>query len=179
MLKRLLNSYRLVAADAREAITDQYHQIVDPDADAIAADLQVATNRLAAAGVFCEVALANGRIEPEERERLKDLLLIRFGLSADEAEQLLEMGSKAAAAHATRMTASVRDHFSREERIELLEMLFDVSFADDNQSVREIEIAQQAGAEIGLKPADIKRARVKIEERAQMLKPGVKLTAEY
>ena len=86
MLKKLLNSYRLVAADAREAIADQYRQIVDPDADEIAADLQVATNRLAAAGVFCEVALANGRIEPEERERLKDLLLIRFGLSDDEAE---------------------------------------------------------------------------------------------
>ena len=179
MLKRLLHSYRLVAADAREAIADQYRQIVDPDADAIAADLQVATNRLAAGGVFCEVALANGRIEPEERERLKDLLLIRFGLSDDEAEQLLEMGSKAAAAHAARMTASVRDHFSREERIELLEMLFDVSFADDNQSAREIEIAQQAGAAIGLKPEDIKRTRAKIEERVRMLRAGAKLTAEY
>jgi uncharacterized tellurite resistance protein B-like protein len=179
MLKRLLNSYRLVAADAREAIADQYRQIVDPDADEIAADLQVATNRLAAAGVFCELALANGRIEPEERERLKDLLLIRFGLSDDEAEQLLAMGSKAAAAHAARMTASVRDHFSREERIELLEMLFDISFSDGDQGVREIEIAQEAGAAIGLKPEDIKRTRAKIEERAQMLKPGAKLSAEY
>jgi uncharacterized tellurite resistance protein B-like protein len=179
MLKKLFDSYRLVAADAREAIADQYRQMIDPDADEIAADLKVATNRLAAAGVFCEVALANGRIEPTERERLKDLILIRFGLSDDEAEQLLEMGSKAAAAHAARMTASVRDHFSREERIELLEMLFDISFADGNQSVREIEIAQQAGAAIGLRPADIKRARAKIEERVRMLGTAAKLTAEY
>jgi uncharacterized tellurite resistance protein B-like protein len=179
MLKKLFDSYRLVAADAREAIADQYRQMIDPDADEIAADLKVATNRLAAAGVFCEVALANGRIEPTERERLKDLILIRFGLSDDEAEQLLEMGSKAAAAHAARMTASVRDHFSRGERIELLEMLFDISFADGNQSVREIEIAQQAGAAIGLRPADIKRARAKIEERVRMLGTAAKLTAEY
>jgi uncharacterized tellurite resistance protein B-like protein len=179
MLKKLFDSYRLVAADAREAIADRYRQMVDPDADEIAADLRIATNRLAAAGVFCELALANGGIEPAERERLKDLLLIRFGLSDDEAEQLLDMGSKAAAAHAARMTASVRDHFSREERLELLEMLFDISFADGTQSAHEIEIAQQAGAAIGLKPEDIKRTRAKIEERVRMLRAGAKLTAEY
>jgi uncharacterized tellurite resistance protein B-like protein len=179
MLRKLFHSYRLVATDAREAIADQYRQIVDPDADAIAQDLKVATNRLAAAGVFCELALANGTIEPVERERFKDLILIRFGLSDTEAEQLLEMGHKAAAAHAARMTASVRDHFSREERVELLEMLFDLAFADGNVSAREIAIAEQAAAAIGLKPDDSKRARTKIEERMRMLRPGARLSAEY
>jgi uncharacterized tellurite resistance protein B-like protein len=77
------------------------------------------------------------------------------------------------------MTASVRDHFTIEERIELLEMLFDVSYADGEQSQREVERAEQAGAAIGLQPRDIARTRLKIAERHQMLKAGTKLSPDF
>jgi len=181
MLKRLLNAYRLVAADARDAVVDQYHQAVDPDADEDAAFFAVATKKLCAGALFCEMAMADGRIAPEEQERVRDLLLVRFGLDDTEADALFKIGQQAIAdsARLPRMTASVRDHFNPEERIELLEMLFDVSYADGEQSQREVEIAEQAGAAIGLQPRDIARARLKIAERRQMLQAGAKLSADY
>src|SRR5262245_57913521 len=181
MLKRILNAYRLVAADAREAVVDQYHQVVDPDADEDAAFFAVATKKLCAGALFCEMAMADGKITPDEQERVRELLLLRFGLDDAEADALFKIGQQATAdsSRLPRMTASVRDHFNLEERVELLEMLFDVSYADGEQSQREVEIAEQAGAAIGLQPRDIARARLKIAERQQMLKAGAKLGADY
>jgi uncharacterized tellurite resistance protein B-like protein len=181
MLKRLLNAYRLVAADARDAVIDQYHQVVDPDADEDAAFFAVATKKLCAGAIFCEMAMADGKITPEEQERVRDLLLLRFGLDEGEADALFKIGQQATAdsSRLPRMTASVRDHFTIEERIELLEMLFDVSYADAEQSQPEIEYAERAGTAIGLQPRDIARTRLKIAERRQMLKAGTKLSPDY
>jgi uncharacterized tellurite resistance protein B-like protein len=181
MLKRFLNAYRLVAADARDAVADTYHRVVDADADKDAAFFAVATKKLCAAAIFCEVVMADGKFAAGEQERIRDLLLIRFGLDDAEADALFKIGQQATAdsSRLPRMTASVRDHFNHEERIELLEMLFDVAYADGEQSPREIEIAEQAAAAIGLNAKDTQRARAKIDERHKMLQPGTKLSADY
>jgi len=174
MLKRFLNAYRLVAADARDAVVDTYHQVVDADADEDAAFFAVATKKLCAAAILCEVVMADGTCTAGEQERIRDLLLVRFGLSTAEADALFKIGQQATAdsSRLPRMTASVRDHFDREERIELIEMLFDIAHADGAQSAREIEIAERAAAAIGLNPKDTQRARAKIDERRRLLQPS-------
>ena len=174
MLKRFLNAYRLVAADARDAVADTYHRIVDTDADKDAAFFAVATKTLCAGAIFCEVAMADGKISAREQERIRELLLIRFGLDDAEADALFKIGQQTAADNSRlpRMTASVRDHFSHEERVELIEMLFDVAYADAEPSGREIETAEKAAAAIGLDAKEIQRARAKIDERRKSLPPG-------
>lgn len=181
MLKKFYDAHRLVAGDLRDAAVDKYHQIVDPDADEDAAFFAVATKKLCAAAIFCEIVMADGQLADGERERIRDLLLVRFGLDDAEADALFKIGQQATAdqSRLPRMTASVRDHFDRDERIELIEMLFDVAYADGAQAARELEIAEQAGAAIGLPPKDIQRARAKIDERRQQLQPGAKLSADY
>ena len=181
MLKRLLNAYRLVAADARDAVVDTYHQVVDPDADEDGAFFAVATKKLCAAAIFCEIVMADGKLAPGEQERVRDLLLVRFGLNDAEADALFKIGQQATAdtSRLPRMTASVRDHFDHDERIELIEMLFDLSYADGEQSPREVEVVEKAGAAIGLQPRDVARARLKVAERQQMLKAGAKLSPDY
>jgi uncharacterized tellurite resistance protein B-like protein len=174
MLKRFLNAYRLVAADARDAVADAYHRVVETDADGDAAFFAVATKKLCAGAILCEVAMADGKFSTREQERIRDLLLIRFGLDNAEADALFKIGQQATAdsSRLPRMTASVRDHFNHEERVELVEMLFDVAYADGEQSPREIEIAERAAAAIGLNAKDIERARTKIDERHKMLQPA-------
>src|SRR5215813_5995907 len=164
MLKRLLNAYRLVAGDARDAVADTYHQVVDPDADEDAAFFAVATKKLCAAAIFCEIVMADGKLAPGEQERVRDLLLVRFGLNDAEADALFKIGQQATAdtSRLPRMTASVRDHY---ERIEPIEMLLDLSYADGEQSPREVEVVEKAGAAIGLQPRDVARARLKVAER--------------
>jgi len=181
MLRKLLQSYQLVAADARNAVADRFHQIFDADADEDAAFFAVATKKLCAGAIFCEMAMADGKLEPAEQERIRDLLLVRFGLNDTEADALFKIGQQATAdaSRLPRMTASVRDNFDHDERIELIEMLFDIALADGQESAREIEVAEQAAAAIGLTPAEVKHARSKIESRVAMLKPGTKLPADY
>ncbi len=181
MLKKFFHAYRLVAADARGALADRYHRLFDADADEDAAFFAVATKKLCAAAIFCEVAMADGDLADGERERVRDLLLLRFGLNDAEADALFKIGRQATAesARLPRMTASVRDHFSRDERIELIEMLFDVAHADGAPSAREIEIAEAAADAIGLDAKETRNARAKIAERRQMLRPGQRLSAEY
>ena len=174
MLRRFLNAYRLVAADARDAVADTFHRVVAIDADKDAAFFAVATKKLCAGAIFCEVAMADGKISAREQERIRDLLLLRFELDDAEADALFKIGQQATAdsSRLPRMTASVRDHFNHEERVELLEMLFDVAYADGEASAREIEAAERAGAAIGLDAKTIQRARAKIDERRRMLQPG-------
>src|SRR5215831_20716182 len=97
MLKRLLEAYRLVASDTRDAAVDKYHQIVDPDADEDATFFAVATKKLCAAAIFCEVVMADGQLSPGEEERIRDLLLVRFGLNDAEADALFKIGRQATA----------------------------------------------------------------------------------
>ena len=181
MLKKFYDAHRLVAADLRDAAVDQYRQIVDPDADEDAAFFAVATKKLCAAAIFCEIVMADGRLAEGETERIRDLLLVRFGLNDVEADALFKMGQQATAdrSRLPRMTASVRDHFDRDERIELIEMLFDMSHVDGEQNPREVEIAEQAGAAIGLQPKDVARARLKMAERRNNLQSGAQFGSEY
>jgi uncharacterized tellurite resistance protein B-like protein len=174
MLKRFLNAYRLVAADARDAVVDTCHRVAAPDADEDAAFFAVATKKLCAGAIFCEVAMADGQISAREQDRIRDLLLMRFELDDAEADALFKIGQQATAdsSRLPRMTASVRDHFNHEERVELVEMLFDVAYADGELSPREIETAEKAAAAIGLDANEIQRARAKICERHKMLQPG-------
>ncbi|MGH6959807.1 MAG: TerB family tellurite resistance protein, partial [Dongiaceae bacterium] len=58
--------------------------------------------------------------------------------------------------------------FNHEERVELVEMLFDVAYADGELSAREIAIAEQAATAIGLTSKDTQRARAKIDERHKL-----------
>jgi uncharacterized tellurite resistance protein B-like protein len=181
MLRRFLNAYRLAAADARDAVVDKIHQVFAADADEDAAFFAVATKTLCAAAIFCEIAMADDELAAGEKERVRDLLLVRFGLNDAEADALFKIGRQATAdsSRLPRMTASVRDHFNREERIELIEMLFDLAHANGEQHAREIEIAEQAGTAIGLNSQEIQRARAKIAERHRALQPEAPAVAGH
>jgi uncharacterized tellurite resistance protein B-like protein len=155
MLKRLLNAYRLVATDARNAVADQYHQVVDPDADEDGAFFAVATKKLCAGALFCEMAMADGKIAPEELERVRDLLLVRFGLDDAEADALFKIGQQATAdsSRLPRMTASVATTSTMTSASNCWRCCSTSPYADGEQSPREVEIAEQAGAATACSPA--------------------------
>jgi uncharacterized tellurite resistance protein B-like protein len=68
---------------------------VDPDADEDAAFFAVATKKLCAGAIFCEMAMADGTMTPEEQERVRYLLLLRFGLDDAETDALFKIGQQA------------------------------------------------------------------------------------
>ncbi len=88
--------------------------------------------RLAAAALLIEAARLDGRFDEVERERITKLVRQRFGLSDAEAVRLFAEAEKAAedANELYRFTRVIKDRFDHGERVELIEMLWNVVYAD-------------------------------------------------
>ncbi|MEC8369594.1 MAG: TerB family tellurite resistance protein [Pseudomonadota bacterium] len=86
----------------------------------------------AAAGLLVEAALLDGDFSGEERQRIETLLRERFELGQSETAELMIAVEEAAADRVElhTITQAVRDHFSPEERVKMIEMLWDVVYAD-------------------------------------------------
>lgn len=87
---------------------------------------------LAAAVLMVEAATMDGSVQGEERERILALLQSRFDLDAGAAESLLGE-AESANARATQLlpfTRSLKDALDAERRIEIIEMLWEVAYAD-------------------------------------------------
>jgi uncharacterized tellurite resistance protein B-like protein len=88
--------------------------------------------RLSVAVLLLEAARQDDHFDPRERAVIARLLTDKFGLSAEECAQLLAAGE----AHAARMvqlhghTSDILEQTTPGERIELIEMLWRVAYAD-------------------------------------------------
>ncbi len=91
------------------------------------ADLQIA-----AAALLVEAAQMDANFDVAERTKILDLVRARFELTEAEAQSLLELASDkvASASQLYGFTRVVKDNFDHEERVELIEMLWEVVYAD-------------------------------------------------
>lgn len=87
---------------------------------------------LAAAALLVEAARMDDGIDAQERARIVELVRWRFSLSEAEAATLVADAEAATegAAHWYQYTAAIRNAFNDEERVRLVEMLWDVAYAD-------------------------------------------------
>jgi len=88
--------------------------------------------RLAVAALLVEAARMDDVFAPAERAAILRLLSARFALDPAASEQLLALAERAEARAAGlyRFTKSVIEGFSPKERIELIEMMWEVVYAD-------------------------------------------------
>ncbi|HLO77968.1 MAG TPA: TerB family tellurite resistance protein [Magnetospirillum sp.] len=92
----------------------------------------LAAVRLAVAALMVEAATLDGSFDEAERRRLLDLLAKRFDLSPVEAEQVL-VEAKTAQEQAVAlegMTRTIKNALDHDQRVEVLEMLWEVVYAD-------------------------------------------------
>ena len=88
--------------------------------------------QVAAAALMVESALMDDRFEAAEEAKIVELLMARFELDDGAAESLIET-ARERVDHSTQLfgfTRVVNDRFSQDERIELMEMLWQVAYAD-------------------------------------------------
>lgn len=88
--------------------------------------------RMAVAALMVEAATLDGSFDAVERERLLDLLGRRFGLERSAAETLLVDAQVAQdrAAGLEGMTRTIKNALDHDQRVEVLEMLWEVVYAD-------------------------------------------------
>ncbi|OEJ69695.1 tellurite resistance TerB family protein [Magnetovibrio blakemorei] len=88
--------------------------------------------KLAAAALLVEAAVMDGTFDDAERTVVTRLLTERFALDAEEVQELLSQ-AEATIANANELytlTRTVKDNFEHPERIGLIEMLWEVVYAD-------------------------------------------------
>ena len=88
--------------------------------------------RLAVAALLVEAALMHEGFSADERSTIERLLAHRFGLDAAETRRLMER-AQAEAQRSTQLfgfTSQVVRSFDEKERIGLIEMLWEVAYAD-------------------------------------------------
>jgi uncharacterized tellurite resistance protein B-like protein len=88
--------------------------------------------RLAVATLMVEAATLDGSFDHSERGRMLDLLAARFQLAPDAAERLLAEAQAAQekAVALEGMTRTIKNALDHDQRVEVLEMLWEVVYAD-------------------------------------------------
>jgi uncharacterized tellurite resistance protein B-like protein len=88
--------------------------------------------QLAAAALLVEAAAMDSSFDAVERDRITELVRERFALGADEALDLIAEAERAVAASVQwhGFTSAVKDGFDHAERLALIEMLWEVAYAD-------------------------------------------------
>jgi len=86
----------------------------------------------AAAALLVEAAIMDGTFDDDERTVVLNLLEERFNLGGIEADQLLSDAEEAIAKsnELYTLTRTIKDNFDHDQRIELIEMLWEVAYAD-------------------------------------------------
>lgn len=87
---------------------------------------------LAAAALMIEAAHMDDDFAASERDKIRSLIQARFELDRDTADQLLR-DAEALVADSNQLygfTRIIKDRFTYEERVEFMEMLWQVSYAD-------------------------------------------------
>ncbi len=102
--------------------------------------------QLACAALLVEAASADNDFDEAERARIRELIETRFELPRDAAASLLADAERVAgeAAQILRFTRAVKDNLEYDERVALIEMLWEVVYADgvadplENQLMRRV-----------------------------------------
>ncbi len=88
--------------------------------------------QLAAAALMVEAASLDDHFDDAERQRIEELLQTRFALPPAEAKDLLAAGQRAAADSVEwhGFTRAIKNGFDQDERVALIEMLWEVAYTD-------------------------------------------------
>lgn len=89
--------------------------------------------QLAVAALMLEAALVvDGQFDPNERTIIRRILEERFDLDAMQAQELLIAAEKRVegSAQLFRFTSTINNRLTRERKIEVIEMLWEVAYAD-------------------------------------------------
>tara|TARA_R110002072_G_scaffold187177_2_gene343965 strand:+ start:674 stop:1129 length:456 start_codon:yes stop_codon:yes gene_type:complete len=101
--------------------------------------------KLAAAALMVEVAAHDGEVLRVERERILHLLEHRLGLSQEEALELFveALAAQSEANHILGFTRRIKDHFDDAGREHILELMWEVVFADGKEDAYESNLMRR------------------------------------
>ena len=129
--------------------------------------------QLAAAALLIEAATQDGHYGEAEQAAIDALLQQHFGLTAAEAQTLhdLAVAEHTEANQLLGFTRIIKDRYSEEERIELIEMAWEVAYADGELHDHEANLLRRLGGLLYVSDKDRGDARKRVLARLQSTGP--------
>ncbi len=125
--------------------------------------------RLAAAALLVEAALGDGDFDDEERGVIEARLAAHFGLSGPETSALIASAETAVADTHQLLpyTRVIKNRFDMAERIRLVEMLWEVVYADDRAHDYEASLLRRIAGRIYISDRESGAARKRVLARRE------------
>jgi uncharacterized tellurite resistance protein B-like protein len=129
--------------------------------------------QLAAAALLVEAAHVDADFDPRERAAVDRILERHFKLSPAAARRLFESAEHVneAAAQLFRFTRIINDRFALEQRIELMEMLWEVVYADGAVDALEDTLLRRIGGLLYVPDRERGAARQRVVQRLTGVSP--------
>ncbi|HSF93482.1 MAG TPA: TerB family tellurite resistance protein [Thermohalobaculum sp.] len=123
--------------------------------------------RVALAALLVEAAHADGIYDPGERERIAHVLAVRYGLDDDTASMLCAEGeaAQAEAVDLVRFTRAVKDAVPHEDRVGVVEALWEVIYADQHREMHESALMRKLCGLLHIEDRECGLARQRVAGR--------------
>jgi uncharacterized tellurite resistance protein B-like protein len=121
----------------------------------------------AAAALLVEAALIDGEFDEAERHTISQLLAERFGLATQDVEDLI-IEAEAKVSQAVELhgfAKRAKDAFDHDGRIELIEMLWEVAYADGIVHDYEANLVRRLSGLLHVADRDSGAARKRVTQR--------------
>ena len=124
-------------------------------------------HQVAAAALLLEAAGMDESVDDTERGRIRELIRWRFGLDDDRAGALIDEAAQMTkdSVQFYGYTATIREAFDAAERVQLIEMLWDVAYADGQLHDLEASLVRRVAGLLYVSDRDNGAARKRVLSR--------------
>ncbi len=125
---------------------------------------------MAAAALLVEAACMDGTVDDNERDTIARLLCSSFGLEAAAAAELIETATRAVeeTSQLYAFTRLINDRYSHEERVGMIEMLWEVAYADGHLHDYESNLVRRVSGLIHVPDRESGEARKRVLARLEL-----------
>lgn len=141
-----------------------------PDGDASSADPAAPSElHIASAALLIEAAMTDGQVDDVERDRIAVMIERHFGVPKEEAALIMSHGEDKAenAVDIYSFLRVIGDSFDHEERVRLIEMLWEVALADGVLHEHEDTLVRRICGMLGVTDQESGGARKRVRARME------------
>ncbi len=123
--------------------------------------------QLAAAALLFEVSRSDFSTDDEERNRIRDLIRTQFGLSREETQTLMDLAEEQAhlATSLHGFTSLINANWPLEQRIRLVEFMWEVALADAHLDAHELHLMRKIGSLLYIPHKQMVAAKMRARRR--------------
>jgi len=120
--------------------------------------------RIAMASLMIEVAESDYHDAPEERESVLKIVKDSFDLSDNETREMINLAQQehAESVDYFQFTSLINQHYSAAQRIELIEKLWKIAFADHKLDKHEVHVIRRIADLIHVAHSDFMKTKLRV-----------------